>query len=211
MRLANDTIYGLSGSIWTATAPARCASRARSTPACCRSTPTPRCAWRRPVRRLQAVGLRPRARPARARRLHRGQDDLLRDATASHERAPRGQGLRDHRRGRRDRRGDRRAVRARGARGGRGGPARARRRRAGAAGRRDRRAEPVAALYADARGVRAGSTCCSTTPGSPPPTTPRCSTPTLEAWERVQAATCAACSCAASTGSRTCSRAAAAR
>ena len=29
---------------------------------------------------------------------------------------------------------------------------------------------------------------------------------TLEAWERVQAATCAACSCAASTASRTCSR-----
>src|SRR5436190_1741282 len=30
------------------------------------------------VRRLQAVGLRPRARPARTRRLHRGQVDLLR-------------------------------------------------------------------------------------------------------------------------------------
>ena len=65
------------------------------------------------VRRLQAVRLRPRAGPARARRLHRGQVDLLRDGTAqaagSRARSCVITGAR-----RRHRRGDGAAVRARG-------------------------------------------------------------------------------------------------
>ena len=41
MRLANDTVYGLSGSVWTRTSPAPCASPAASRPASSPSTPTP--------------------------------------------------------------------------------------------------------------------------------------------------------------------------
>ena len=47
IRIANDTPYGLSGSIWTENGAARFASRARSRPACSASTPTARCASRR--------------------------------------------------------------------------------------------------------------------------------------------------------------------
>ena len=47
IRIANDTPYGLSGSIWTQNGAARCASRARSTPACSASTRTAPSACRR--------------------------------------------------------------------------------------------------------------------------------------------------------------------
>ena len=57
VRLANDTIYGLSGSVWTATGPARCASRGRSRRACCRSTRTPRCGSRRPFGGFKQSGI----------------------------------------------------------------------------------------------------------------------------------------------------------
>ena len=120
VRLANDTIYGLSGSIWTRDgARALRVARAIDTGVLSINSNTS-VRVRDPVRRLQAVGLRPRARPARARRLHRGQVDLLRDVMSGRLRR---QGLRDHRRGRRDRRGDRRAVRARGRPGRRRRPA----------------------------------------------------------------------------------------
>ena len=77
--LANDTIYGLSGSIWTRDgARALRVARAIETGVLSiNSNSSVRVTHA--VRRLQAVGLRARARAARARRLHRGQIDLLRD------------------------------------------------------------------------------------------------------------------------------------
>ena len=77
--LANDTIYGLSGSIWT-----RDGARALRV---ARAIETRRDldqleqlgAGDDAVRRLQAVGRRARARSRRARALHRRQERLLRD------------------------------------------------------------------------------------------------------------------------------------
>ena len=47
IRMSNDSDYGLSGSLWTGSAPAPSASPARCAPAPCRSTPTARCGPRR--------------------------------------------------------------------------------------------------------------------------------------------------------------------
>ena len=155
---------------------ARAARRAGDRrPACCRSTRTPRCASRRRSA-ASSSRLRPRARPARARRLHRGQVDLLRDR---HERAGASSG---------------KVCVITGAAGGIGAASaelfaregarvvgvdlrRALGRRARAAGRPRRRAGGPRPVRARARGARAESTCCSTTPASPRPTTRRCSTP----------------------------------
>ena len=104
--LANDTIYGLSGSIWTRDG-ARALRVARAIEAgvlSINSNTSVRVSDA--VRRLQAVGRRPRARPARARPLHRGEVRLLRDGGLSCGSAG-GQGLRHHGRGERHRRGDR--------------------------------------------------------------------------------------------------------
>ena len=123
-----------------------------------------------PVRRLQAVGLRPRARHARARALHRGQERLLRDGRTDRRSDGMGrldgQGLRDHRRRRRDRRRDGAAA----------SPRRARRvvgvdRESGAEGDlaivcdvTDE--EQVSAMYRQRATSSAASTCSSTTPAS---------------------------------------------
>ena len=77
--LANDTIYGLSGSIWSGDG-ARALRVARAMDDRGAVDQLQHLGARGDaVRRLQAVGLRARARPPRARRLHRGQVDLLRD------------------------------------------------------------------------------------------------------------------------------------
>ncbi len=89
IRLANDTDYGLSGSIWTRTSAARCGSRAASRPATSRSTRHSSVRVLDAVRRLQAVRARPRARPGRARRLHRGQERLHPHGGLTHDRPSR--------------------------------------------------------------------------------------------------------------------------
>ena len=76
--LANDSIYGLSGSIWTRDG-ARALRVARAIDSGVLSINSEHLGARvDAVRRLQAVGHRPRAGPARAGALHRAQDDLLR-------------------------------------------------------------------------------------------------------------------------------------
>ena len=99
IRIANDTPYGLSGSIWTQNG-----ARAIARRACARDRRAEhQLEQLRPrldaVRRLQAVGFRPGARPARRwRATPRSRTSTTRrraDGTS------RRQGLRDHRRGRR--------------------------------------------------------------------------------------------------------------
>ena len=155
----------------------RCASRARSRPASCRSTRNSSVRVSHAVRGLQAVRLRARARPARARRVHRGQDDLL-----QHEARRQGRRLGARRR---HRRCDAELFAREGAHGvgvdllaGLAGRALAR-------GRRHRRA--AGDRHVRRRGsASVASTCSSTTPGSRRPTTRRCSTRRCETWQRVQ-------------------------
>ena len=78
VRIANDTIYGLSGSIWTRDG-ARTASRARGGQRRALDQFELVGAREHAVRRLQAVRLRPRAGTPRNRRLHGDQDHLLRN------------------------------------------------------------------------------------------------------------------------------------
>ena len=109
IEIANDTIYGLSGSVWTRDgAKALRTARAIETGVLSINSNTS-VRVVDAVRRLQAVGRRARARARRARALHGGQERLLRHGGGLMREA-RGQGLRDHRRGERDRRRDRPAV-----------------------------------------------------------------------------------------------------
>ena len=94
--IANDTPYGLSGSVWTARRREGAARRARDRDRRDLDQLEQLGPRLDPVRRLQAVGRRPRAGPARARALHRGQERLLRDGGDEHAGEARGQGLRDH-------------------------------------------------------------------------------------------------------------------
>ena len=190
-----------------ATAPRRCARRARSRPACSRSTRTPRCASPR----------RSAASSSRASAASSGPDALdaysevknVYYATEEELMAGRldGQGLRDHRRGGRHRRRDRAAVRG-GGRDGRGrGPARG-------APRATSRSRPTSPTRSGPRHVRAGarassaaSTCSSTTRASRPNDDASVLDTSLEAWQRVQDVNLKSSSSAASTASRTCSTA----
>ena len=115
VRLANDTIYGLSGSIWTRDgARALRVARAIETGVLSiNSNTSVRVAT--PFGGFKQSGVGRELGPRRARALHRGEERLLRDGGGLMA-AARGQGVRDHGRGQRHRRRDRAAVRARRAR-----------------------------------------------------------------------------------------------
>ena len=83
IRLANDTIYGLSGSIWTrdGARALRVARAIESGALSINSNTSVRV--HDAVRRLQAVGHRPRARPARARALHRAEERVHGDGVTT--------------------------------------------------------------------------------------------------------------------------------
>ena len=105
VRLANDTIYGLSGSIWTRDgARALRVARAIETGVLSINSNTS-VRVGDPVRRLQAVGLRARAR-ARTRSTPTPRSSRSSTRRSTDGRPARGQGVRDHRRRRRDRRRD---------------------------------------------------------------------------------------------------------
>ena len=176
VRLANDTIYGLSGSIWTRDgARALRVARAIDTGVLSiNSNNSVRVAT--PFGGFKQSGLRPRARSACARRLHRGQVDLLRDVMSTTGRL------------------EGKVCVITGVAGGIGVGDRARCSRARARGWsastwpstrsascRCRPTSPTrtrSAPFTRARARSSGeSTCCSTTPGSPRTTTPPCSTP----------------------------------
>ena len=207
IELANDTIYGLSGSVWTRDG-AKALRVARGAGDRRRLDQLQHLgAGLHPVRGLQAVRRRARARAARARGVLGAQDRLLR------HRMSRLAG---------------KVCVVTGAAGGIGAatvqrfqdegatvvgvdllrrrPGRPRDRR-----RRHRRGPAARPLRPGAQGSTGASTCCSTTPASPPPTTPRCSTPRSRRGSTCRTSTSSRSSSAASTGSRTCSRPAAAR
>ena len=197
-----------------ATARGRCGWRGRSRPACSRSTRTPRCGSRRPFGGFKQSGVGRELGPdaldhyTEVKNVYYATEEswlmagrlegkvCVITGAASGIGAEIGAAVR-----RRGRDGRRRRPRAEGSRGRPGD--RGRRRRRGRRCERDVRRH--------ARGSSAASTCCSTTPASTRPTTPRCSTPRSRPGSGSRTSTCAASSSAASTGSRTCSRPAAAR
>ena len=163
----------------------RCAWRARSRPACCRSTRTPRCGCRRRSAASSSPATGASSGPHALDALHRGEVRLLRDGGLMGRLD--GQGLRDHRRGERHRRRDRAAVPRRG------------RDASSASTCATTRAGDLALacdvadedavrddVRARARASTAASTCCSTTPASPPTDDVSVLDTSLEAWQRVQ-------------------------
>ena len=75
VKIANDSDYGLCGSVWTSDPAARRADRGAHAYRCGRDQLVDDPRLQQPVRRVQEVGHRPRARPRRHRPLHRAPDD----------------------------------------------------------------------------------------------------------------------------------------
>ena len=187
VRLANDTIYGLSGSIWTRDgAKALRVARAIETGVLSINSNTS-VRVSTPFGGFKQSGYGRELGPHATRRLHRGQDDLLRH-----------RGARLMPAAWRARSASSPAPRAASAR-----PAVEAFRREGATvvgvdlaadspgdlalgARRHRRGRGARRCSRTCASATGASTSSSTTPASRPTTTPRCSTPSLEAWQRVQ-------------------------